>query len=195
MDAHAWAESWDPVKRQWIIVEATPAEELDAAPASEELERMGGAIGSFGLLLQALYQYGLVGVLSWLFDSFGVLKSVVLLMSLIGGVMSLVLLRYIKKKSKNKSSLKELQNPELLTLHKMLTKMDRKVKAAGSQRRFNESLHAFSQQLRQRDSGSGLWTRISNWYFEYANLRYCRKISYEQLMRLQQLYHGLKKSF
>ncbi|MCP4262345.1 MAG: transglutaminase domain-containing protein [Planctomycetes bacterium] len=194
MDAHAWAESWDEQLKKWVIVEATVGEELDAAPALEELERMGGGIGTLRLLMQALYQYGLVGVLSWFFDSFGVLKGVVLLMSLCGGGLSLFLLRYIKKKSNNKTKLKEFQKPELITLHKMLTRMDRKVKSAGSPRHFNEPLHAFSQQLRQRDSGSGFWTKISDWYFEYANLRYCRKISSERLQKLQQFYRGLRNS-
>ncbi|MBW7991817.1 MAG: transglutaminase domain-containing protein [Planctomycetes bacterium] len=195
MDAHAWVEAWDPQLRQWTIVEATPGEDLDAGPALEEMERMSGGIGSLGLLLQALYQYGLVGVLGWLVDSFGVLNSLVLLLSLLGGGLSLALLRYSRKKSKNKTNLRQPQNLELLTLHKMLTRMDRKVKAAGSQRHFNEPLHAFSQQLRRRDSGSGFWTRISDWYFEYANLRYCRKISSERVQKLQQLYKGLRDSF
>jgi hypothetical protein len=88
----------------------------------------------------------------------------------------------------------ELKNPELMTLHKMLNKMDRKVKAAGSQRHFNEPLHAFSKQLRQRESGGGLWTRISDWYLAYANLRYCREISSRRLQELQQLYRGLRDS-
>jgi hypothetical protein len=194
MDAHAWAEAWSPLQRRWIIVEATPAEELDAAPVSEELESMGDGIGTFGLLLQALYQYGLVGVLSWMFDSFGVMSSIVILLSLLGGILSLVLLRYIRKKSNSKTNLGELKNPELMTLHKMLNKMDRKVKAAGSQRHFNEPLHAFSKQLRQRESGGGLWTRISDWYLAYANLRYCREISSRRLQELQQLYRGLRDS-
>jgi len=195
MDAHAWVEAWDEQQNKWTIVEATQGEDLDAAPALEELERMGGGIGSLGQLLQALYQYGLVGVFGWLFDSFGVLYSLVLLLSLLGGGLSLALLRYSRKKSKHKTNLNRPQNPELLILHKMLSGMDRKVKAAGSQRNFNEPLHAFSQQLRRRDSGNGFWARISDWYFEYANLRYCRKISSERVQKLRQLYQGLRDSF
>jgi hypothetical protein len=194
MDAHAWVEAWDSQIRQWIIVEATPAEELDTAPAQEELERMGGGIGSLSQLLQAVYQYGLVGVFGWMFDSYGVLNSLVILMSLLGGILSLVLWRYIRRRSRNKVNLNQLQNPELVTLHRMLHKMDRKVEAAGSQRHFSEPLHAFSKQLRRKDSGSGLWTRISDWYLEYANLRYCREISSERLIKLQQLYKGLRDS-
>jgi len=116
-------------------------------------------------------------------------------LSLLGGALALALLRYSRKRSKNKTKLNQPQNLELLALHKMLTGMDRKVKAAGSQRHFNEPLHAFSQQLRRRDSGSGFWTRISDWYFEYANLRYCRKISSERVQKLQKLYQGLRNSF
>lgn len=195
MDAHAWVEAWDRQQRQWTIVEATVGEDLDAAPALDELERMSGGIGSLGLLMQALYQYGLVGVIGWLVDSFGMLNSLVLLLSLFGGGLSLLLLRNIRERYKNKTNLRHPQSLELLTLHKMLTRMDRKVKAAGSQRHFNEPLHAFSQQLRRRDSGSVFWTRISDWYFEYANLRYCRKISSERVQKLQQLYKGLRDSF
>jgi hypothetical protein len=115
-----------------------------------------------------------------------------LLMSLSGGGLSLFLLRYVRKKSKSKTNLRRPQNLELMTLHKMLARMDRKVKAAGSQRHFNVPLHAFSQQLRQRDPDGGLWTGVSDWYLEYANLRYCREINSERLKKLQQLYKGLR---
>ena len=194
MDAHAWVEAWDAQRNRWTIVEATPAEELDTAPASEELERMGGGIGSLSQLLQAVYQYGLVGVFGWMFDSYGVLNSMVFLISLIGGVLSLVLWRYIRRRSKNKANTNKLQNPELVTLHRMLNRMDRKVKAAGSHRHFNEPLHAFSKKLRRKDSGSGLWTRISDWYLEYANLRYCKEVSSERVLKLQRFYKGLRDS-
>jgi hypothetical protein len=116
------------------------------------------------------------------------------MLSLLGGGLSLVLLRYIRRKSKNKANLRELQIPEIITLHRMLKKMDRKVKAAGSQRSFNEPLHTFSRKLRSKDTGSGLWTRISDWYLEYANLRYCREISTERVRKLRQFYKGLRNS-
>jgi hypothetical protein len=194
MDAHAWVEAWDSQLRQWRIVEATPPEELDTVSDSEELEISSGGFGSLNRLIQAVYQYGIVGVFGWLFDSYGVLNTIVLMLSLLGGALSLVLLRYIRRKSKNKANLRELQIPEIITLHRMLKKMDRKVKAAGSQRSFNEPLHTFSRKLRSKDTGSGLWTRISDWYLEYANLRYCREISTERVRKLRQFYKGLRNS-
>ncbi len=195
MDAHAWAEAWDQERKQWTIVEATVQEDLAAAPAAQELEHMGGGIGTLGQLLQALYQYGLFGVLSWLFESHGLLAGLVLLMSLLGGVLSLALLRYYnRKKSQGLTQTRAVRNPGLATLHKMLTRMDRKVKARGPRRGLSETLHAFSQQLRTRDLGDGLWTRISDWYLEYANLRYRRTIGSERLQKLQQLAQGLQDS-
>jgi len=195
MDAHAWAEAWDQERKQWTIVEATVQENLAAAPAAQELERMGGGIGNLGQLLQALYQYGLFGVLSWLFESYGLLTGLVLLMSLLGGVLSLALLRYYnRKKSQDLTKKRAVRNPGLATLHKMLARMDRKVKARGPQRDISETLHTFSQQLRMRDLGDGLWTKISDWYLEYANLRYCRTIRSQRLHKLQQLAQGLQDS-
>jgi hypothetical protein len=50
-------------------------------------------------------------------------------------------------------------------------------------------LYAFSKRLRKGDSGDGLWTRISDWYFEYANLRYCRAICSKRLQQLTRRLH------
>jgi hypothetical protein len=153
---------------------------------------MGDGIGNLSQLLRALYEYGLVGVVGWMFDSYGVVRSLAVLMSFFGGGTSLVLFRRMRKKSKNRTSFRELHNPELLTLHKMLGRMDRRVKAAGLERHFTEPLHTFSEQVRQRDSGSGWWRRISDWYVEYANLRYCKEISTERVQKLRQLYKRLQ---
>jgi len=157
------------------------------------LERMGGGTGTLGQLLQALYQYGLFGVLGWLFESYGRLAGLLLLTTLLGGALWLALSRhYNRKKSKGRTHSRAVRNPGLVTLHKMLARMDRRVKAAGSRRELSETLHAFSGRIRARDSGDGLWTGISGWYLEYANLRYCRTISSKCLQQLQQLAHGLR---
>jgi transglutaminase-like putative cysteine protease len=197
MDAHAWAEAWDRERNQWTIVEATVGENPATASAAEQLGRMSGAAGTLlGQLLQDLYQYGLFGVLGWLFSygvlmdkSYGLLAGLLLLTLLLGGALWLALSRRYnrKKKSIGRTQSRALRNPALVTLHKMLARMDRKVKALGQRRALSETLHAFSEQLRAQDSGDGLWTKISDWYLEYANLRYRRTISSERLQRLRQL--------
>jgi hypothetical protein len=191
MDAHAWVEAWDKERNQWTIVEATVGGGLATASAAEQLGHMRGGTGTFlSQLLPALYQYGLFGVLGWLFKFYGLLAGLFLLTSLLGGALWLALSRgYNRKKSKGETQSRAVRNPGLVTLHKMLARMDRRVKAAGPRRELSETLHAFSQRLRARDSGDGLWTRMSDWYLEYANLRYRRTISSK---RLQQLAQGLQ---
>jgi hypothetical protein len=191
MDAHAWVEAWDKERNQWTIVEATVGGDPATASAAEQLGHMRGGTGIFfGQLLQALYQYGLFGVLGWLFKSYGLLAGLFLLMSLLGVALWLALSRnYNRKKSEGETQTRAVRNPGLVSLHKMLARMDRRVKAAGPRRELSETLHAFSGRLRARDSGDGLWTKISDWYLEYANLRYRRTVSSK---RLQQLAQGLQ---
>jgi len=196
MDAHAWVEAWDQERNQWTIVEATTGDELAAASDAEMLGRMrGGADTLLGQLMQALYEYGLFGVLGWLFKSYGLLAGLVLLASLFGGAIWLTLSRhYSSKNAKGRTLSRAMRKPVFVTLHKMLARMDRKVKSAGARRHLSETLHAFSGRLQARDSGAGLWTRISDWYLEYANLRYRRTVSSKRLQKLQQLARRLQDS-
>lgn len=194
MDAHAWAEAWDEERNQWTTVEATVGEDLAASSADEQL---GHTVTGTGILLsqllQALYQYGLFGALGWLFKFYGLFTGLLLMTILLGAALWLALSRrYGMKKSEGWTQSRSARDPALVILHKMLARMDRKVKAVGLQRPLSETLHAFSQRLRLRDSGDGLWTRISDWYIEYASLRYCRKISSESLQQLQQCAQGLQ---
>lgn len=193
MDAHAWVEAWDNDLKQWRIVEATAGEDMDMISAAEELERLRGDSGAIlRQFLQTLYQYGLFGVPSWLFESFGLVGGLLLPAILFGTALWLAWLRRRKRKSfGDETRPAAAKSPELAILHKMLARMDRRVKAAGHRRDIGETLYAFSQRLRKRDSGDGLWTGISDWYLEYANLRYCRAICSK---RLQQLTHRLGDS-
>jgi hypothetical protein len=196
MDAHAWVEAWDREQNEWTIVEATVGGDLAATSDAEVSgHKRGGAGILFGQLLQALYDYGLFGALGWLFKFYGLIAGLVLLMFGLGGALWLVLSRYYNRRNSKARTLSgTVNNPAFVTLHKMLARMDRKVKSAGQWRDVSETLHAFSQRLRTRDSGDGRWTSISDWYLEYANLRYRRTISSRGLQYLQQLARGLRDS-
>ncbi|MGD8786314.1 MAG: transglutaminase domain-containing protein [Phycisphaerales bacterium] len=187
MDAHAWVEAWDQERNQWTIVEATVGEDLTATATTEQstdMEDIAGAL--LRQLRQAFYQYGFFGVLSWSYQTFGFVVGVLLPTSLLGCILFLILYRYNNRKKYKGQKQSRVTNPAFISLHKMLNRMDRRVKAAGQRRHLNETIHAFSQRLRARDSGEGLWARISNWYLEYANIRYCKKITSKQLHKLAQ---------
>ena len=186
MDAHAWAEAWDEEQKQWRIVEATPGEDLGIASAADELDLLQGEGGSvLAQLIQTLYEYGLFGVPSWLYDSYGLLGGMLPPAVLFGAASCVALLRRRRKRNvEGRTQSYQARNPDLANLHKMLAKMDRKVRTAGLQREISETLHAFARRLRTRDQGDGLLTGISDWYVEYAQLRYCRTICPEHIQRL-----------
>jgi len=188
MDAHAWVEAWNQEQNQWTIVEATVGQDQAATAIDVQSESTGGGTNALlNQLLPALYEYGLFGVLGWLFKFYS-LRAGLILMAIFLGIALVVTLsrRNATKKSESRTQSMAMNNPGLIGLHKMLNRMDRKVKAAGLRRGISETLHAFSGRLRKRDTGDGLWTKISDWYLEYAHLRYRRKINSGHIEQLQQ---------
>ena len=200
MDAHAWVEAWDAERREWTIVEATVQENL-GEESPEELARQAGS-GSLFLrqFLQAVYDYGLLGILGWLFESYSLFTGISVSVAFLGGALWLALFRRYKK-SRSLARLAAAKGPQLVALHKMLAAMDRKVKALGWRRSPGETLHAFSERLRISEGGEqktedGGQTavvrplssvfRMADWYLQYADLRYCRAIHPEGLQQLRQ---------
>ena len=193
MDAHAWVEAWDEERDQWTIVEATVGQGTVTMSIDDQAAGADGATGAlFGQLMQALYEYGLFGVLGWLLRFYGFSAGLILMTICLGTALLVKLFRRrTKNKSRGRTQSIVLINPSLIGLHKMLARMDRRLKAAGLRRGLGETLHTFSVRLRQREAGDGLWTKISDWYLEYAHLRYRGNISSVDLEQLQQCARGL----
>jgi hypothetical protein len=194
MDAHAWVEAWDKERNQWVIVETTVGRDLAATSLDEQAVSTDGGSGIlFGQFMQVLYEYGFFGVLGWLLRFYGFWAGLILTAVFLVFALSVKL--YQRRTGKNtefRTKSKRPENPLLAGLHRMLARMDHKVKSAGIRREFGETLHDFSGRLRKNDAGDGLWTKISNWYLEYAHLRYRRKISSFDLERLNQHARDLK---
>ena len=188
MDAHAWVEAWDRERNQWTIVEATVGEDAAATSSVEASAGEGGGTRALlNQLLQALYEYGLLGVPGWLFASYGPLAGLPLLIMLLAPVLAWSLARrYRRDPSECDIHSRAARDPAIATLHKMLARMDRTVRRTGPRRDLGETLHVFSQRLRARDAGDGHWRKISDWYLEYADLRYRGPISDTSVHKLQQ---------
>lgn len=75
--------------------------------------------------------------------------------------------------------------------------MDRRLKALGVPRPLTETLHAFAGRLRTYDSGGPEshrdWAGVSEWYVEYANLRYGGAVRSEHVESLRQRASTLQK--
>ncbi|UCD50858.1 MAG: transglutaminase domain-containing protein [Phycisphaerales bacterium] len=194
MDAHAWVEAWDQEQGQWSMVEATVQETRTGSGAIEQLGRLGGNVSvAFSRFLQAVYDYGLVGVAGWLFTSYGVVTSSVLLATLLATATWWWRFRRGRKTGGVRRR-KTRPDPSVVVLHKMLGQMDRKLKASGLRRQLTETLHAFARRLRACDAGDGAWVQVSDWYLEYAELRYCKKIGAEHLEQLHRSAERLRRS-
>ena len=115
----------------------------------------------------------------------------VIVSTLSGGTLWWLLLRR-HRRAAGRTRAGTTPNPDVVALHKALARMDRKVRAAGPRRGLTETLHAFAQRLRGQGDNRGVWTRIADWYLDYADLRYCRTIPSERLRHLQQRAHRLR---
>ena len=196
MDAHAWVEAWDQEQGQWTIVEATVADTQDGGSAIEQLGRLGGSVSvAFGQFVQAVYDYGLLGVAGWLFTAHGMTATAVLLATLTALAAWWMLFSRRRKRAGASAWVRRAPDPSRVALHKLLTRMDRRLRAAGLRRPLTETLHVFAQRLRTRDTGDGAWVGVADWYCEYAELRYRRQVQAEHIERLHRRAEGLRRSF
>ena len=145
MDAHAWAEAWDAENQQWVIVEATTQEGLGDGSLADELARgAGGARPLLTQLVEALYEYGLLGVLGRLFVSYGLPTGIGLSLAFFAAAFWVAR----RRRRRPGSPARRPASSEVLALHRLLVAMDRQVRALGYRRDPGETLHAFAERIR-----------------------------------------------
>jgi hypothetical protein len=203
MDAHAWAEAWDAERGQWVIVEATTQEGLGDVSLADELARSaGGGRPLLTRLMEALYEYGLFGVIAvvWHFTALALLLLAVVIVARV--------LRSRGRSWHGRLGPRPHGPDGLALLHQLLEVMDRKTKALGFRRRPDETLRAFAERIaRSRSQLSGPGSRskmpdgqrladnrqlttinwLAGWYLQYAGLRYCRVVDPLRLEELRRL--------
>jgi len=199
-DAHAWAEAWDKENEVWTLVEATAQEDLQDDSLSDRLA--GDDSGSHMLLrrlLQAIYDYGLFGVLGWFFEVYSLQTAISVSLAFLGSAVGLALLRRYDRR-RRRAGAKAARSPELLALHRLLAAVDRRIRPAARRRQSHETLHAFAERLRPAaqppgDAGQGQdERRCADWYLAYARLRYCGAIRPEHIAELHQLARRLRQN-
>jgi len=190
MDAHAWVEAWDEQQGRWVTVEATAQGEEAIAAAEEQAGGGGKGINvSLAQFLHALYEYGLLGALGWLVMSRVGTASFLTLV-----VLSILAFWWgLSRRRRRRSEDRPDADPTIAALHGMLARMDRRLRASGVRRSLSETLHAFAGRLVATGSNDGDlegyqdrdWAGISDWYLEYANVRYARAVRPEHLETLR----------
>jgi hypothetical protein len=194
MDAHAWVEAWDQERNTWEIVEATAQEDLaDDSLLSPSLESKGGGRTLLGQLVQAVYDYGLLGVLGWFFEVYSLRTAMTASLAFSVAAVSLALWRRYLRLRRVRGA-RAARSPQVLALHRVLALVDRKAKSTGSRRLPQETLHAFADRIRRLSQTSRPPLAASrddqrsfaDWYLQYASLRYCGTITPERLDDLHQ---------
>jgi hypothetical protein len=204
MDAHAWAEAWNAENQRWAIVEATTQEGLGDGSLADELARAAGSGRPLlAQLVEALYEYGLFGVIGRLFVSHGLPTGLGLSLIFFAAAFWVARRRRVRSTAFRRSGwgrLKPGLPTEVLALHRLLAAMDRKVRALGYRRDPGETLHAFAERIGKSSSQLTVGSSQSSsdncelstvnwlaaWYLRYAGLRYAPHIDPAQIQRLQQ---------
>ncbi len=197
MDAHAWVEAWDQESNSWTLVEATSQDDLEDSSLTDAWTANDGSRHALLVrFLQAVYDYGVLGILGWFFEVYSFQTAVAVSMAFLGAAVFLALLRR-RVKSQRSAARHAARTPELAALHKILAAMDRKVKSAGARREPHETLHAFADRIR-RSAAAGAEIvppsshSAADWYLAYAGLRYCDSISPDRIAELQRLAQELR---
>jgi transglutaminase-like putative cysteine protease len=200
-DAHAWVEAWDRENEVWALVEATAQEDLrDDSLADRLAGNDGGSRMLLHRLIQAVYDYGLFGVLGWFFEVYSLQTAVSVSLAFLGSAVGLALLRRHKILAVLAGS-QPAESPELMALHKMLGAMDRRIRPVADRRGPQETLHAFAQRIRRARPHPGDEVKamgdepgFAEWYLDYAHLRYGGAVRPERVAELRRLAERLRAS-
>ncbi|MCP4452827.1 MAG: transglutaminase domain-containing protein, partial [Planctomycetes bacterium] len=187
-DAHAWVEAWDDEREAWQIVEATVQNALTDDGANLAGNERG--LQRFVIiqhLMQALYHYGVLGILVWLYGEGGLLFQFSLSLALALGV--ILTIRKAKRKGKSASMSPDSNSRQWHALRKTHARLERRLKRNGLQRQPHETLLTFARNIATVNFTPQTATSIQQWYTQYNQLRYS-KATGEQL---EQLTHALRK--
>jgi len=196
MDAHAWVEAWDAERNTWVIVEATSQDALASNSLDDSwLENQKGRSVLLTRFIQAVYDYGLLGIVGWFFKVYSLRTAIAMSIAFFGAAVGLTLLRR-RRRSRRRAILRGVVTAELLALHKMLAAMDRKARAIGVRRQPQETLHAFAERVRlaSGDTDGHALGRLADWYLAYAGLRYCNSINPQRVEELGAQAQNLRKA-
>lgn len=168
-NAHAWAEAYDEINRQWVIVEATLGMSVprDDGPSADEDGEAGRSADRsareqaadstwFGERWLARWE----SVAGWLKYPLPAVGAAAALLLLAGAARS------------RSQRAKAATSRRVARLQRMLARLDRRLRRRNFVRHSHETLHQFALRLRQASREDDRLGRCADWYLQYARLRY-----------------------
>jgi hypothetical protein len=173
-DAHAWVEAYDEQRKQWVVVEATPA---SGVPSSETSSRFSEAWDYVSHKLQQFRVSWQQGGIRWLLKQIGQHALLITLLLLVPLIWFLV--RRTRAGGAVRSS-----DPIVAELHNLLARVDARMARLGLRREPGETLHQFAERI-ATDLATG--KPAAAWYRDYATARYGGMEQKDALTSLAQL--------
>ncbi len=184
-DAHAWVEAYDDAKG-WVIVEATPP---DGVPDSSPQGKVGYIWDYVKYCFQVFKASLSLSALKRLFFQCVYLFSgkyfppVYIAVGLLPVLFILVGIYFGRRIFKRKHHVIE-KNTVIISLHRLLEDMDIQLKKDGIVRRPNETINQFANRILTENGGSDQYYHLSQWYKEYASVRYSGRAGRADLEKL-----------
>lgn len=179
-DAHAWVEAYDE-ERGWIIVEPTPSSGQPTPTSRSTWQQLKEYLSAKFREIRSAIQTG-----TWrqsLLRMVGKLNSPLGWIVLSGSLMFLFR-KSIRKLFKQRR--KVVHSPEVVELHRLLEKMDRRLARTGIVRQPGETLSRFSQRIASTPPEGEDLADVAQWYRDYARLRFRGEVNRESIDRLSQ---------
>jgi transglutaminase-like putative cysteine protease len=185
-NAHAWIEAWDYDAKSWVVIDPTVA-------GSQTKKTKSSYIGDFFqryLFMTKRYflhskHMRFTGIITRYAGQSNV--RVILLAVIITVLFTaiffgiIVSLKYIKQKAKRQNG-NELY---ISNLHKLLKKMDKKIRSAGIIRNKTQTIEEFLAKIDKTDFSEETCKKIKYWYSLYAHYRYQPDSDHNRVIELR----------
>ncbi|WP_372718394.1 transglutaminase family protein [Novipirellula sp.] len=173
-DAHAWAEAYDAKSRTWFPVESTPGHRYSTLTVDPTDDQSQSPSWSPQLDDETLTD-SVVSSINAFIVAIRANNPVLAIFRVMQAPMFLVLSVMVWRRSRRIQL--NFADPEDRRSHKMLRKMDRRMKRLSLTRAAHETMHQFADRIETLDLSSGKLKRESvavtaEWYREFAQARY-----------------------
>jgi len=177
--AHAWVEAYVE-EIGWVTVEPTPAAGVPESEPAKKTDQMWEYFREAFMSLRIQLQQGYLRIV---FRS--LLKSPAFFVTL-GLILLYILIRFRSIHMPTGREKKRATDPELRDLHRLLEKMDARMKKRELIRRPGETLSQFAHRITTGPETPPWQTAAADWYENYTQIRYRGPASAEAIQALKQ---------
>ncbi len=188
-NAHAWIEAWDENSQSWVVIDPTVVE---GSQGKEKSGIIGDFFQRYSFMIkrhflhtkQNRFTEKIGGFIK--FDKNRGFVTAILLIAAFPAILAagiVLIIGYLRQKHKARNS----GDAHIADLHKLLRKMDKKMKSAGIVRDKTETIEDFIAAADQLKGPEANRQKIRRWYGLYSTFRYQGNSDYRRIIHLREL--------